>query len=109
MQGKAGPIRIILKCGGSMSDDAIESILNELAVNIRIYEFKMSTNAQAEPLDKIIKEAAHQIRQYIEAEIIGKNEIDETGINATTQWGLRIENRNHLRAEQLEKLREPME
>lgn len=39
-------------------------------------------------------------------EIIGPDEVDETGMNATTAWGIRIEDQNRVREELRTKFKE---
>jgi DNA topoisomerase IB len=88
-----------------MSDDAIENILKK-AFN-DYYDYiteKDIIKAAHEYSEKTaFKEAAQQLRQYIDKEIIGEDE--PFSMHGGQSW----EFKNQLRAEQRYKLREPME
>jgi hypothetical protein len=103
-----------------MSDDAILNILHSLK-----YDLATAMDSK-KPTEPAIEEAAQQIRQYIDKEIIGADEPKqrtaktevfsahpEVNIEATYMYHqtndiLAIE-RNKMRATQRFKLREPME
>jgi hypothetical protein len=91
-----------------MSDDAIKKVFDKFEQTLFLadakYQDKVITALERQREINLARaEAAQQIRQYIDKEIIGEDE--PFSMHGGQSW----EFKNQVRAEQRKKLREPME
>ena len=77
----------------------------DILIDLAIATAKLNDSRANYIDDTPISEALALLQAEME-KVIGEDEVDETGMNATTQWGLDIEAKNQLRAIQRQRLRE---